>query len=843
MPTYDTLFKPSLSVQNQIPRLDDDSFQNLLTAYYEWLQTSKIELYDSVGTFRNGEYVKVAVTYTDKDNTSFTVYNTRALIKQVGADYIIIKPLTETPFNLRQQIIGETSGATAYVFAIKDNVVRATGQYLNNRDPEKASGVYFDYLREELNKGIPSITAADRRAIVNKFKDFYHSKSNEEAYQFIFAALYDDKTIELRYPGEDLIRVSGGKYYKPTTIRVVTTSNILDLLNQTIVGITSGALALVSDIQSTFIQDLPYSELTLTLTQGTFIANESIKIVGGNTAYTTVYGMLVGVNINEPGSGYAVGNILPVSGSGYDGKVTVSEIGSGRINRVKLNTTGYGYRVGSLSTIDNTDTGGSGLIIAVKSIANTYTLGGYTVGEVTQIQILDSGKEYASVPTITLEDTTIKAIGALSENLIGFTDRGSSYSVGNTLVFTGGSGANAVGVVASVGSIDNIITEAGDYYINEDSSYIIDQNNLTDLTNYGLDNILLEGALGATYNLIQEETLNSKASAIKNEDWTNSGPITRIELTNSGTGYTPTSLPTITVSSTTGYSAAFTCNGIQGYGGTAVVDYANNVSGLGSIRGVNVIEGLNYSSSNTTIDATGFGAGNANLTPIITGSYISKGLYLNDDSKIDDKIIQDSYFYQDFSYVIRSNENFGTYSELIKNILHPAGLEFFGEIVLLSLIENIFNEITVETEIVKQIPSSILFAVANTATANTNLIKADFYQGYLNGFFDDLKIFDLWYVESEAYSGLTFNDRWHTWDGPHVTKLIKANGTATVNGSIVTGTSTTFTEDYLDGEELIIGDESANILTVANNTYMTLNLVRPLAGTYSGADIYKRRLQ
>jgi len=843
MPTYDTLFKPSLSVQNQIPRLDDDSFQNLLTAYYEWLQTSKIELYDSVGTFRNGEYVKVAVTYTDKDNTTFTVYNTRALIKQVGADYIIIKPLTETPFNLRQQIIGETSGATAYIFTIKDNVVRATGQYLNNRDPEKASGVYFDYLREELNKGIPSITAADRRAIVNKFKDFYHSKSNEEAYQFIFAALYDDKTVELRYPGEDLIRVSGGKYYKPTTIRVVTTSNILDLLNQTIVGITSGALALVSDIQSTFIQDLPYSELTLTLTQGTFIANESIKIVGGTTVYTTVYGMLVGVNINEPGSGYAVGNILPVSGSGYDGKVTVSEIGSGRINRVKLNTTGYGYRVGSLSTIDNTDTGGSGLIIAVKSIANTYTLGGYTVGEVTQIQILDSGNEYASVPTITLEDTTIKAIGALSENLIGFTDRGSSYSVGNTLVFTGGSGANAVGVVASVGSIDNIITEAGDYYINEDSSYIIDQNNLTDLTNYGLDNILLEGARGATYNLIQEETLNSKASAIKNEDWTNSGPITRIELTNSGTGYTPTSLPTITVSSTTGYSAEFTCNGIQGYGGSAVVDYANNVSGLGSIRGVDVIEGLNYSESNTTIDATGFGAGNANLTPIITGSYISKGLYLNDDSKIDDKIIQDSYFYQDFSYVIRSNENFGTYSELIKNILHPAGLEFFGEIVLLSLIENIFDEITVQTEIVKQIPSSILYAVANTATANTNLIKADFYQGYLNGVFDDLKIFDLWYVESEAYSGLTFNDRWHTWDGPHVTKLIKANGTATVNGSIVTGTSTSFTEDYLDGEELIIGDESANILTVANNTYMTLNLVRPLAGTYSGADIYKRRLQ
>jgi len=834
MSTYDTLFKPSLSIQNQIPKLDDTSFQTLLAGYYEWLQTSKLEFYDSVGTFKNGEFIIGTTT------------KARALIKVVGSNYVVIKMITETPFNLREQITGETSGATAYVFSIKDNVVRATGQYLNNKNPEKASGIYFDYLRDELNKGIPSISVADRRDIVNKFKDFYHSKSNEEAYKFIFAALYDDKAIELRYPGADVLRISDGKYDKPTTLRVVTVSNINETLsNKTIAGVTSGALALVTGVVSTNISDLPYSELTLNLTTGTFIADESIKIAGTNTSITTVYGVIAGVNINDAGSGYSVGDVLPVVGAGYDGKITVSEIGSGLINKVKLNSTGYGYRVGSQSIIDNSGTDGSGLVVAVKAIANSYILNGNTVGEVTAIEILNTGSEYSAVPTITLEDTTIKSIGALSERLITLKDRGSDYSVGNTLIFTGGSGANAVGIIASIGNIDNIVTEIEDYFTTEDGFYIINERNITDDTDYGFDNILLEGKRGAVYNLIQEETLNGKASAIKHEDWLNIGPISRIELTNSGDGYTANALPTITANSTTGYSSEFVCTGIQGAGATAIVDFANNVSGLGSIRAVDIVQGLNYSSSNTTINATGFGAGNANLTPIITGTTVSKGLYLNNDGKINNKIIQDSYFYQDFSYVIKSSNNFGSYSKLIKDILHPAGMEFFGEIVLLSLIENAFNEIQVSAEIVKQIP-------LNAAVPEA----ADFYQGELNGQFKDLKIFDLWYVEVQAYTGETLLDQWHTWDGPHVTKLIKSPGTVTITtvmsgntiiSSSVVGIGTNFTSDYLDGEELIVGvesaDESANILTVANSTFMTLNLVRPLSGTYSGANIFKRRLQ
>ena len=45
-------------------------------------------------------------------------------------------------------------------------------------------------------------------------------------------------------------------------------------------------------------------------------------------------------------------------------------------------------------------------------------------------------------------------------------------------------------------------------------------------------------------------------------------------------------------------------------------------------------------------------------------------------------VIQDSYYYQDFSYIIRSNVPMNKWRALVKSLIHPAGLEFFGELAL-----------------------------------------------------------------------------------------------------------------------------------------------------------------
>lgn len=56
----------------------------------------------------------------------------------------------------------------------------------------------------------------------------------------------------------------------------------------------------------------------------------------------------------------------------------------------------------------------------------------------------------------------------------------------------------------------------------------------------------------------------------------------------------------------------------------------------------------------------------------------------NDGFLSDTKYIQDSYYYQSFSYVIKTGQGLGVWRDYVKKILHPAGFRFFGEILVQS---------------------------------------------------------------------------------------------------------------------------------------------------------------
>jgi hypothetical protein len=69
----------------------------------------------------------------------------------------------------------------------------------------------------------------------------------------------------------------------------------------------------------------------------------------------------------------------------------------------------------------------------------------------------------------------------------------------------------------------------------------------------------------------------------------------------------------------------------------------------------------------------------------LTQSYISfeRGRYLNNDGKISsNKYIQDSRYYQEYSYVLKTDKTIDNLRSLVKKILHPAGYEFFGQILI-----------------------------------------------------------------------------------------------------------------------------------------------------------------
>ena len=265
------------------------------------------------------------------------------------------------------------------------------------------------------------------------------------------------------------------------------------------------------------------------------------------------------------------------------------------------------------------------------------------------------------------------------------TNPGDDYAVGDALVFSAGS---AAGIVASVApSVDTSEFAFEDGF-----------------------NLTLEGENGI---LINDDPLVDGL-----------GPISRIELTDFGTGYTNLTLPTITVTSGTGSSAALTPTGIQGESGSVSVESSSGL-GLGSIREIEIDNfGVAYEQP---VTATVSGSGtDAELEVLVSGIGIGSGQFLTTDGLVGRRIIQDSLFFQDFSYVIRSGLGFNTYRSIIKDVLHPAGTEFFGEILISSLITVAANFTSVITQ---PRPSSTvvvleeILAFTPTASSAIKLIK------------------------------------------------------------------------------------------------------------------------
>jgi hypothetical protein len=72
------------------------------------------------------------------------------------------------------------------------------------------------------------------------------------------------------------------------------------------------------------------------------------------------------------------------------------------------------------------------------------------------------------------------------------------------------------------------------------------------------------------------------------------------------------------------------------------------------------------------------------FTPDIRSYSDNIGRYKSDRGKIGDRNqkITDSYYYQDFSYSIKSKTSINVWRDLIKQTTHPAGFELFGEVLI-----------------------------------------------------------------------------------------------------------------------------------------------------------------
>tara|TARA_B100001123_G_scaffold206702_2_gene234183 strand:+ start:3318 stop:6965 length:3648 start_codon:yes stop_codon:yes gene_type:complete len=117
-------------------------------------------------------------------------------------------------------------------------------------------------------------------------------------------------------------------------------------------------------------------------------------------------------------------------------------------------------------------------------------------------------------------------------------------------------------------------------------------------------------------------------------------------------------------------------------GNNAVVTSGNLA--IGSITSITIADfGIGFTSVPTVSAPSG--DNNADLRATIGALATNPGEYANEDSLISGKDkIQDSYYYQDYSYVLKTNVPITDFRDNVKAFLHPAGWALFGEIAIRS---------------------------------------------------------------------------------------------------------------------------------------------------------------
>ena len=323
--------------------------------------------------------------------------------------------------------------------------------------------------------------------------------------------------------------------------------------------------------------------------------------------------------------------------------------------------------VGSVETI-NIDSGGSGyttppvVIFSGGGGTNAKATANLSNGSVSSVTITSSGEGYTSAPTMSffsetgsgvtgtavlevLNNTNSFVIGGLVSD-ISITDAGNNYTKGASVLLTG---AQQFGVILSVdelttGSIISTIINSGG-------------------SGYNVGDKLSLSQSGGSVDL--------RTASVLVKDVDVSGVITALYIENSGRGYTQ--LPTVTGSDGSGTGASITLVG-------------KNIGGIKSIKINNNGFGI---SSNTPLALSGSGDGTATGTAVVSGyedsfqtGFTGTRGFLNSD-----KYIQDSLYYQLFSYSITSGQTIDKWRDVVKRIAHPAGLALFGNFQIITNID------------------------------------------------------------------------------------------------------------------------------------------------------------
>ena len=619
----------------------------------------------------------------------------------------------------------------AYYEWMEDNgLITKSRNILDYRDIDRTLDEFIIYFKNKFIKNLPESIRADKKLLIKNIQDIYRSKGTEASYKFLFRVLYNED-VDVYLPSIDLFRPSDSKWILPEYIEVTDNQYLAQLVGKKIVGTKNGTEAVVENYSKKYIKRRLVSILELSNIRGSFSYKEKIlcpeisNLTINNAP--TIIGSLSNIVITSGGSNFSVGDQLDVSTlTGEQGKAKVATVknlngvveftlvdgGSGfSLNPTITVTGGAGtgatFKVGSLKNTEiitlvedvindyysqALEETTNGYTIEVSSVTGTYSNGEYLYSStiVTPLDVYNDYLEVLPLETVTNTSLGISATVSFSnESYLELIDVTGSANVASGVQLVGGtSGAiltiqtvfenetyEANGVITNIDGANLTVTTVGNGYFsvggiaNGDSSSATGTiDAVTRITDWGFP----------TYKSVIQNLDTIISDAFTYNDLT-VGTIRTLTSFNGGNNYL--SSPTVTIVQQNVLDLELS-DGRGGFKGNNASVTAEATYASGIINTVEVIDSgfayenlqpvtLTHATNESAITGTGYTTRQGKSV----GYWQDHSSFSSDHTKL-----QDSYYYQKYSYDIISSKLLSSYESIVKELIHPTGIALFGSI-------------------------------------------------------------------------------------------------------------------------------------------------------------------
>lgn len=554
----------------------------------------------------------------------------------------------------------------------------------DSRDIDQSLSQFQSHLYKMFLKLFPSKLVGDRNLLLKNVLSFYKARGTEKSVKLILSLITGGEIPEFYYPKKDILKVSDGKWYVKKTLKIAdfavdnvanTYLSVLDNFAHTrIIGRKSGASATVETVESFYQNGILVSELEITNPRKNFQFNDQIYTRYTNSVTNVTHflsaniysGIISGLTINNPGTLYTSGTIVPVeSNSGSGAIIQIGEVTQGGLNLIYASSSitgpGAGFRAGDSILI--TGGGGVGAAAHVSLVdlsgtvhPNSYNLISSTIG-------LEANTQIGNTIYSNLNSSITDPCNNWIQNSMSF------WIYGNTGPFLSAS-----------------ISQKGALYTSSPTMQVQANTEIKSLGILGrmvINNPGINYAIGDRIEFVNAPWATGDGAMANVTNVNSSGSIISVYWKQvpgfplGGMGYDNSNLPRAVIYSANGTNGSILAATILGEGETLLA----KTDTIGEIASMVLSLGGSGYTTPPYINLTAFGDGTANVTAnILTGIYYYDGRYLNDDGFISGyNFLEDGHYYQNYSYVIRIAESLETYRKALLNLTHPAGMLLFGE--------------------------------------------------------------------------------------------------------------------------------------------------------------------